>query len=138
MPATVFGQITQVNPHEWLYFAAHPYHAYAISQAFIKSVRETDKRFPINGLNDESDAFRHCLWSAFLTRDIGYFSALQFTTIHEWFPSNHQDEKEMDLHNNRIGMLIGRTGGSDVKLAQNCMAALVSGQLKTLIKGSTP
>ena len=49
---------------------------------------ETTKRFGHNGRNDKSYAFRHCFWSATLSRDIGYKNALEFTNAHESSPLN--------------------------------------------------
>src|SRR5688572_20220382 len=68
---------------------------------------ETIKRFGRNGRNDRTDAFRHCFWSSILSRDIGYFWAKAFTDAHETNPDNPADEKEMDLHNNSVGLKIG-------------------------------
>jgi len=136
MSATVYDQIKKLNSKERHYLATHPQHAFSITQAFIKSADEEKKRFGRNGWNDEADAFRHCFWSAILARDLGYFSALQFTAAHESVADNPREEKEMDLHNNKVGLLIGRTGGSDQKLARGCMAALTGGQLKVLTQGA--
>lgn len=136
MSATVYDQVKKLNSNEQHYIARHPHHAFAITQAFIKSVDEEKKRFGINGWNDEADAFRHCFWAAILARDIGHFSALLFTNAHESASDNPQEEKEMDLHNNRVGLLIGRTGGSDQMLASSCMAALISGQLRHPAQGA--
>jgi len=49
-------------------------------------------------------------------------------------PSNPKDEKEMDLHNNGVGLSIGRVGGSDQVLSQICIEKLVKGELKVLVK----
>ncbi|MCL1973007.1 MAG: hypothetical protein FWG57_08500 [Endomicrobia bacterium] len=57
--------------------------------------------------SDESDAFRHALWSALLTRDIGEKLAEEFTTNHETMPHSEPTTK-MDLHNNKIGREIGK------------------------------
>jgi hypothetical protein len=38
----------------------------------------------------------------------------------------------MDLHNNSVGLKIGRTKASDQILSHRCMAALDSKQLKVL------
>lgn len=50
--------------------------------------------------------------------------------VHHQSPSNPKDEKEMDIHNNQVGLLFGRTGGSDQILSQRCMAALSGRRLK--------
>jgi len=44
MPATVSSQIAKLNSFEWHYIATHPHHAYAITQAFKKTVAETAKK----------------------------------------------------------------------------------------------
>jgi hypothetical protein len=130
MSLPVYG----LTPQEQHYILTHPHHAFAIKSSKDKAFEETKKRFGFNGRNDRSDAFRHCFWSAVLVGEIGYLDALQFTTAHESSPLNSKDEKDMDLHNNAAGLLIGRTGGSqsDEALSQRCMAALLSGQLKVL------
>ena len=55
-----------------------------------------------DGFNDESDAFRHAVWSALMTRDIGEILAEEFATNHEI------NSDEMDLHNNKIGREIAK------------------------------
>jgi len=93
---------------------------------------ETKKRFGYNGHNDKSDAFRHCFWSATLARDLGYVEAKMFTDAHESNPTNPPDEKEMDLHNNGVGLGIGQyflIPDSNDTLSQSCYNALVDGKL---------
>lgn len=67
-----------------------------------------------------------------LARDLGYQNALQFTNSHESDPRNPPQEKAMDLHNNSVGLSIGRTGGNNNQLSGRCMAALVTGKLKVI------
>jgi len=85
-----------------------------------------------NGHKDASDAFRHCYWSALITREIGENEALKFTTMHESSPLNAPIERNMDLHNNRIGIDIGKNGGSDMLIANRCVEALKMGRLTTI------
>lgn len=120
---SAYAHITQLNSREWHFIATRPHHAAAIADASRKAISETEKHFRKNLKTDKSDAFRHCFWSAILARDIGFVDALQFTTVHEEKKSNPAREKEMDLHNNKAGLLIGKTGGSDKKLAERCMSA---------------
>jgi len=67
-----------------------------------------------------------------LARDLGYQNALRFTNAHESGPRNPSQEKAMDLHNNSLGLSIGKTGGSNTQLSGRCMAALLNGQLKVI------
>jgi hypothetical protein len=96
---------------------------------------ETIRRFGRNGRNDRTDAFRHCFWSSVLSRDIGYHWAKLFTDAHETNPDNPPDEKEMDLHNNSVGLKIGFyyfIPDSNTNLSDKCFKALENGELKVL------
>ena len=62
---------------------------------------------------DLSDAFRHCLWSACLTIDLGAGSAKTLTDTHERFDtSGNRQEQRKDLWNNAIGRLIGNAASA--------------------------
>lgn len=130
----VIDQYNHLTPSEQQFIKAHPLDAIAIQEDTQKAFQETARRFGFNGHNDKSDAFRHCFWSAMLVRDIGYTRALAFTTAHESSPTNAPDEKAMDLHNNGIGLSMGRAGMSDQFLSAQCVGALNSGRLKVLVK----
>lgn len=134
MPFTIYSQFKQLTPAEQRYITSNPHHAIAIKNAKEFAFEETRKQFGLNGRNEKSDAFRHCLWSALLSREIGYSGALRFTTAHESSPINPESEKAMDLHNNAVGLRIGKSGGSNKQLSQQCMGALMTGQLKVLVK----
>lgn len=130
MAPSIYDQYKNLTLQEQQYVRTHPHHALVIKESKEIAFAETKKRFGHNGRNDKSDAFRHCFWSAILARELGYSNALQFTNAHESDPRNPPQEKAMDLHNNSIGLSIGRMRGDDNHLANRCMAALLSGQLK--------
>ena len=67
---------------------------------------DTYMQFGYNGRDDESDAFRHALWNAYMASDIGITKAEEFASNHE-LSSGQNKGREMDLHNNRIGREIG-------------------------------
>ena len=110
MAVTVYDQYKHLTLEEQRYIKSHPQHAWSIKESKEIAFEETKKRFGMNGKNDRSDAFRHCFWSAILSRDLGYDAALKFTNAHESDPRNPADEKAMDLHNNAVGLSIGRFG----------------------------
>ncbi|WP_305020669.1 DUF6973 domain-containing protein [Hymenobacter cheonanensis] len=58
-------------------------------------------------VNGPGDAFRHAYFVARNTIDIGQTLALQLSNAHEEKPNNNPIEKEMDLENNRSGIIIG-------------------------------
>ncbi|MBD5089562.1 MAG: wnt family protein [Clostridiales bacterium] len=75
----------------------------------------TKDKFGYNGLGDKSDGFRHGVWNALMTRDLGRSWAKSYATAHESGKSNAELEKKasdgkeekfhqkMDLHNNEVG-----------------------------------
>ena len=137
----VYEQFSNLTPAEKAVIAsmaANPITAVKIP--FIKlskdtAFSETTRRFGFNGRNDQSDAFRHCFWSSVLSRDIGYFWAKAFTDAHETNPDNPANEKEMDLHNNSVGLKIGFyyfIPDSNSSLSDKCYKALQNGELKVL------
>lgn len=121
-----------LTPGEKAYAKSHPINAGYIAWNKEVAFDETTRRFGRNGRNDSSDAFRHCFWSALLARDIGESDAKYFTDLHESSPSNPDLEKSMDLYNNKIGIDIGKMGGSDAYLSGRCYAALKDGKLKVI------
>lgn len=54
--------------------------------------------------NDESDACRHFVWAGLLTRDLGVVFARKILNAHEDEHGQPRNEKEMDLHNNEVGI----------------------------------
>lgn len=132
--ATAYDQYNHLTPGEQQFIRSHPIDAITIQEDTEKAFAETARRLGFNGHNDKSDAFRHCFWSALLARDIGYANTLQFTTAHESSPTNPANEKAMDLHNNGIGLSLGKVGISDQLLSNLCMGTLNAGQLKVLVK----
>ncbi|MFN8791851.1 MAG: DUF6973 domain-containing protein [Bdellovibrionales bacterium] len=54
--------------------------------------------------NDESDACRHFMWAAIMTRSQGSEKAKRVLDAHENNPKEPLDQKSMDLANNRAGI----------------------------------
>lgn len=64
--------------------------------------------FNQNRMNGEEDAIRHYLWAGLLVNHLGPELAKNFLDAHEANPSQPEDEKSMDLANNRAGILAGQ------------------------------
>jgi hypothetical protein len=59
--------------------------------------------------NGNGDAFRHILWNFGMTIDVGATFAKQWSDAHENGTANNPAlEKQMDLHNNAIGIQLGK------------------------------
>lgn len=55
--------------------------------------------------NDESDACRHFVWAALLNAEYGQTRSSELLDAHENNPEEPNDEKAMDLANNRRGLI---------------------------------
>lgn len=127
-----YDQWQKLNPSEKQAVIMYPILASVVPEAKDKAFAETKLRFGFQGHNDKGDAFRHCYWSALITRDAGVLAALSFTTAHEDNPSNPPAEKTMDLHNNSVGISIAISytrQTTDKILSDACYKALTDGRL---------
>lgn len=124
----------KLNASEKLSLAMRPLSVGKVQDNAEKALAEAKNRFPRELHNGRGDAFRHCYWSALMTRDIGFLNTKSITDAHEDFPGNPPAEKDMDLHNNMQGILIGlgHKKSSDKEIAGLCEAALRAGRLKVL------
>ena len=94
-------------------FAVMASNAYALAQS------DRDQSIYLG----KADAFRHCLWNALLAYQVGEDMAKKLADAHE-LPEAPKDnnsnvEREMDLHNNRVGRRLGvlHSEGSFIQLA---------------------
>lgn len=124
MAPTLLKQWHRLTPAEQAYLRSNPHHAFALREARDAAFLETTRRFGKSGHNNNADAFRHCFWSAVLVRELGFDNASRFTAAHETLPDNPAAEESMDLHNNRIGLSVGRAKGTNQSISLRCMAAL--------------
>ena len=132
-PYPIKGIFTGLTPREKLYLLTHPHHIGTIRDNADKALAEARRQFPGGGQhNGPADAFRHCYWSALLARDIGPDNAKSFTDAHEAYGDNPAGEKSMDLHNNSVGIAIGKANphADDSVLIGQCILAVNDGRLK--------
>ena len=94
--------------------------------------RETARDRVGTGLEDgHGDAYRHALWNAVMTRELGEDFTRAFTNAHEGVPGNPADKEAMDLYNNEVGRNIAmqHPDANDQELAELVMDALNDGRL---------
>jgi hypothetical protein len=84
--------------------AKYPKEALKVYAAKKRADDLTLKVFGSEGKNDESDAFRHFVWSGLLVKEIGAEKAKIFLTAHEQDPGQPAAEKKMDTANNTQGV----------------------------------
>lgn len=111
-----------------------------VRQLGIEAIRASNAEYPTTNAmspaearHQESmrDAFRHCVWSAEVTRVLGEFLARYFTDLHEYGNPSIQDVR-MDLYNNQIGLLVGREIGLGRHLSDNEQTMLIQADCKFL------
>jgi hypothetical protein len=120
---------------EKIFLALNPFMIGTIRSDAEIALAEARRRFPGPGLhNGPGDAFRHCYWSALLTRDIGMNNTIWYTNAHEERSDNPPEEKEMDLFNNMRGIEIGigMRRASNREIADRCEAAFRHGRLRVM------
>ena len=62
--------------------------------------------FKESGLNDESDACRHFVWATLLYKDLGLNLSQKVLSAHEDNKNQPEEQKSMDLANNRLGLTV--------------------------------
>lgn len=83
-----------------------PKEAFIVYKQKAKAETACEEIFGTNNKNDESDSCRHFIWSAYLTRELGSDLAQKFLNAHEEESTQPENEKAMDLANNRVGFLL--------------------------------
>ncbi len=85
--------------------------------------------------DDVTAAFRHCLWSGFMACKFRSGQAKLFGDLHEDYAENENSDRQLALHNNRVGRLIGeyyRGRPNATKfIASECLRAVHDGRLFT-------
>jgi len=94
-------------------FIRHPFNLIPTILATYQCVKISNEHYGIlHHKNNATNAFRHALWNFLIAKKCSIWrrntrKAIRFaekiTNWHEEFSPNEPLEKEMDLHNNRIG-----------------------------------
>lgn len=113
-----------------------PKEALLVYDAKCEANNSTRRIFKISGHNDESDAFRHCIWSALLTKELGEETANKFLDAHEASGLQPEDEKIMDGYNNKMGVNVSLKFKQKVDsidfLEKECLQLVKNKKLKVL------
>lgn len=97
---------------------ARPKGAIIVYRAKRKAEQMTRVRFGRDEENDESDAFRHFVWAAMLSKDLGSDTAKLFLDAHEASGNTQDASRAMDLANNRAGLLAAEKLKRNDKLSE--------------------
>lgn len=83
----------------------NPKEAIAVFVQKARAEMSSTRNFPVQGFNDESDAFRHYIWAGLLVKEIGAERAQLYLNAHEENRLQRLPERDMDVANNQIGIL---------------------------------
>lgn len=96
------------------------------------ALKRAQQKFPAQSLyQGKGDAYRHCYWSARMTREIGESAAQGFGDRHESETPEGAD-KSMDLRNNATGRSVGKRSRSNDAASKACEYMANNGQLVTI------
>ena len=100
---------------------------------------ESNRLFPNDPYrpNGKGNAFKHAVWSAVMSSEIGSGAARRISNGHEDWPKNPPLEKAMDLHNNAIGNAVGDRlpGGKRSEIEDAILRELKNGKLRYIKAG---
>lgn len=104
--------------------------ASALANEALGTAEYVAETYGLTDHNGKADALRHCVWSGWMTRDMGADTAQGFTDRHELGEAGEpQDEFNMDMTNNGIGRQVGQ--GPD-SIYNTCLADAANGVLVSL------
>lgn len=120
-----------LNPAEKELVKKHPVQATKVFTAAQSATNHTVSTYGKNGWQDNSDAFRHCLWNALMTKSMDASSAEAWATAHEYESSGI--DKTMDMFNNRIGRSINVSGKSEDQIVSAVKTKVRNGSCRRIV-----
>jgi len=137
--ASAYDEYDSLNTYEKSVCRHSPYDCRRAAPAREDAINWTANRYASRPAhNTEADAFRHCMWSAMMTKRSNSSFAKEFGDAHEQGDFNQPyREQQMDLHNNSWGRLAGREleGKSQRTVADRCQTYARNGNLSWFVAG---
>jgi hypothetical protein len=126
-----------LTPSERSLIAKYPLAAIRVYRTKRDATNSTKRLFGRNFRNDESDAYRHFMWSGLIREKIDKDRVEAFLNAHEANNSEPDAEGKMDKSNNAKGIaiaekLIGEGNFSQQRLEQEAIKAIKGGNLNVL------
>ena len=106
IPVKVFGAVAYypgLNSAERKLIARYPIEALKVYYAKRDAENATERMFGSDGVDDETDAFRHFMWVGLMDKEIGPKLAKQFLDAHE-ANDRKSASSVRDLNNNAKGL----------------------------------
>ena len=133
-----------LTPSEKSLIAKYPIDALRVYQAKQAATNSTKRIFGGNFRNDETDAYRHFMWSGLMRDNIEKERAEAFLNAHEANTGEPDNESQMDKSNNQKGIsaaekLMTQKQFDQTNLEKEAIQSLKRGDLNILSpKGKAP
>lgn len=118
------------NRKELVLVHKYPKEAAKVYKCSQEAIALTMLFYGDSGQDDNSDAFRHCLWNALMRKNVGKSSAKRWANAHEY--GKHSRSTKMDKYNNNIGRKKISVKGSSFAIAMRVRKAVKNGKCKRL------
>lgn len=119
-----------LTPQERAIVSNEPKKAYKAYQLSWESEKTCLTVYPRSDSNDASDACRHFIWAGLLYKEFGNEFSNQILNAHEANPNQPEEEKSMDLANNRLGIIEAGRLQKEKKLSEKSLLDSFSQNLK--------
>lgn len=120
-----------LNPAERELVKKHPVQATKVFTTAQSATDYTISTYGKNGWQDNSDAFRHCLWNALMKKAMDASAAEEWATAHEYESSGL--DKSMDWFNNSIGRSIDVSNKSEAQIVSAVKTKVSNGSCRRII-----
>lgn len=128
------------SSQEKIFILNHPNKArkmYSNMETAVEMSRET---YPdLDGRGTERDAYRHAMWQALNVQSVGEEATREMANAHEYRDGQPMKDMIMDIHNNEIGIEIGRENpnASPEELSQIILNHISAGDMIILVNNNT-
>lgn len=132
-----YVEARSLNPSERALIAKFPLDAIKVYRAKQIALNSTRRIFSNNFRNDESDAYRHFVWSGLMREQIGRDRAQAFLDAHESSSLDPANETKMDKFNNSKGIeaaenLMNQKSFSQERIEQEALNQLQQKKLNVI------
>lgn len=141
-PVNQFVYYLGLTADELVLVAKNPANASKVYRAKIRAENVISENFLVDRHDTESDAVRHFVWAAFISKELGPDLAKTFLDAHEAGAPTSDPDRAMDLANNQSGLLaaesLKRQGKcTEENIVNAALTALRSKKLVVLKPGNS-
>ena len=134
------GEWNKCSSQEKIFILNHPNKAHKIYSNMETAVGMSREIYPdLDGRGTERDAYRHAMWQALNDQSVGEVATREMANAHEYRDGQPIKDMIMDIHNNEIGIEIGRENpnATPEELSQIILNRISAGDMIILTNDNT-